>query len=48
LWSREAQQDLAGTSRNPAPMTELFSLQDRFVARFAAEPDATTWHIRPR
>ena len=38
LWSREAQQDLAGTSRNPAPMAELFSMQNEFVARFTAEP----------
>jgi hypothetical protein len=41
LWSREAQQDLAGTTRRPAPMQELFSLQDEFTARFAAKPDKT-------
>lgn len=46
LWSREAQQDLAGTSRRPAPMAELFSLQDEFTARFAAEPSTTALHIR--
>ncbi|GGQ73396.1 DUF2625 family protein [Couchioplanes azureus] len=39
LWSREAQQNLAGTTRQPSPMAELFSLQDEFAARFAAEPD---------
>lgn len=46
LWSREAQQDLAGTTRRPAPMTELFSLQDEATARFTAEPDTTTVQIR--
>lgn len=46
LWSREAHQDLAGTTRRPAPMAELFSLQDEFAARFAAEPDTTALHIR--
>src|SRR4029450_12570155 len=46
LWSQEAQQNLAGTSRTPTPMTEVFSLQDEFTARFAAEPDATAFHIR--
>ncbi len=46
LWSREAQQDLASTTRQPASMTELFSLQDEFAARFAAEPDITTMQIR--
>lgn len=46
LWSREAHQDLAGTTRRPAPMTDLFSLQEEFAARFAAEPDTTALHIR--
>ncbi|MGX7673836.1 DUF2625 family protein [Plantactinospora sp. DSM 117369] len=46
LWSREAHQDLAGTTRGPAPMAELFSLQDEFAARFAAEPDTGTMDIR--
>lgn len=35
LWSREAQEDLAATARRPAPMTELFGLQNDFAARFA-------------
>jgi hypothetical protein len=46
LWSREAHHDLAATTRSPAPMTELFSLQDEFAARFAVEPDTTMLHIR--
>ena len=46
LWSREAHQDLDATTRRPAPITELFSLQDEFAARFAAEPDTTALHIR--
>jgi hypothetical protein len=46
LWSREAHQDLAGTTRQPAPMTELFAVQAEFAARFAAEPDTSTVHIR--
>lgn len=46
LWSREAHRDLAGTTRRPAPMAELFSLQDKFAARVAAEPDTTALHIR--
>jgi hypothetical protein len=46
LWSREAHQDLAGAARRPAPMAQLFSLQDEFAARFAAEPDTTALHIR--
>ncbi|MET7401257.1 DUF2625 family protein [Dactylosporangium sp. NPDC005572] len=32
LWSEEAHQDLAATSRQPAPMLELFAQQDEFVA----------------
>jgi hypothetical protein len=27
-------------------VAELFSLQDEFAARFAAEPDTRTLHIR--
>jgi hypothetical protein len=46
LWSQEAQADLAGTTRRPAPMIELFSLQDEFAARFAAEPNTKAVHIR--
>jgi hypothetical protein len=46
LWSREAHDDLAATTRRPAPMIELFSLQDEFAARFAAAPDTTSLHIR--
>lgn len=46
LWSREAHDDLAATTRAAAPMTELFSLQEEFAARFAAEPETTTLHIR--
>ncbi|GAA3290604.1 DUF2625 family protein [Dactylosporangium vinaceum] len=46
LWSREAQQDLAATTRRPAPTAELFSLQDEFAARFADEPNTTALHIR--
>ncbi|MEU0561335.1 DUF2625 family protein [Dactylosporangium sp. NPDC006015] len=46
LWSREAHEDLAATTRGPAPIVELFSLQDEFAARFAEEPDATALHIR--
>lgn len=46
LWSQEAHHDLAATTRSPAPMTELFSLQDEFAARFAAEPDTTSLHFR--
>jgi hypothetical protein len=45
LWSREAQEDLAATTRGPAPMTELFALQDEFAARSGQEPDATAGHI---
>lgn len=44
LWSQEAHHDLATTTRSPAPMTELFSLQDEFAARFAAEPDRMTFN----
>jgi hypothetical protein len=46
LWSREAHHDLAATTRRPAPIDELFSLQDQFAARFAAEPDTTALRIR--
>jgi hypothetical protein len=46
LWSREAHQNLAATTRSPAPISELFSLQDDFSARFVAEPDTTALHIR--
>lgn len=46
LWSREAHQNLAATTRRPAPMTELFTLQDEFAARFAMEPHTTALHIR--
>jgi len=46
LWSQEAHHDLAATTRRPVPMNELFSLQDEFAARFAAEPDTTSLHIR--
>lgn len=46
LWSQEAHRGLAATTRSPAPMIELFSLQDEFAARFAAEPDITSLHIR--
>jgi hypothetical protein len=35
LWSQEAHHGLAATTRSPAPMTELFSLQSEFAARFA-------------
>jgi diguanylate cyclase (GGDEF)-like protein len=44
LWSAEAQRDLASTRRQPA-MTQLFSLQDEFAARFAAEPGKTVVRI---
>lgn len=46
LWSQEAQRDLAGTTRRPAPMIDLFSLQDEFAVRFAAEPATKALHIR--
>jgi hypothetical protein len=38
---QEAQQDLAATTRAPAPMAELFALQDEFATRLAIDPDAT-------
>jgi len=47
LWSQEAHHDLAATTRGPAPMTELFSLQNEFAVRFAADPGVDTLHIRP-
>jgi len=46
LWSREARENLAATTRAPAPMAELFSLHDEFAARLAAEPDTTALHVR--
>jgi hypothetical protein len=46
LWSREAHHDLAGTTRRPAPVDELFSLHDEFAGRFAAEPGTTAVHVR--
>jgi hypothetical protein len=45
-WAGQTQQDLAGTSRRPVPVTELLALQDEIATRFAAHPDAATWHIR--
>jgi hypothetical protein len=33
-------------TRSPVPMSELFSLQDDFSARFVAEPDTTALHMR--
>ena len=46
LWSSEAKEDLAATSRRPAPMRELFAAQDETVAFFAANPDAEAVQIR--
>jgi hypothetical protein len=46
LWSQEAHHDLSATTRSPAPISELFSLQNEFGARFAAEPDTSALHIR--
>ena len=46
LWSQEAQHDLTATTRSPAAMAELFSLQDEFAVRFGAEPDTSTLTIR--
>jgi hypothetical protein len=37
LWCQEAHHDLAATTRSPAPMTELFSPQAEFAARFAGQ-----------
>lgn len=37
LWSQEAQRDLAATTRAPAPMEQLFALQNDFAAQFAAD-----------
>jgi hypothetical protein len=46
LWSHEAHQDLAGTSRRPAPMAGLFSLKAEFAAQFAANPATTAFKVR--
>ena len=46
LWSREAHEDLAGTTRRPTPMARLFSLQADFAAQLAANQDTNTVNIR--
>ncbi|GAB3977722.1 DUF2625 family protein [Plantactinospora veratri] len=45
LWSSEAQADLAATSRRPAPIRELFAMQDETVAFLAASADAGSVRI---
>ncbi|GGM76975.1 DUF2625 family protein [Dactylosporangium sucinum] len=40
LWSQEAHEDLAATSRRPAPMAELFTFQAETATRLAAGPSA--------
>ncbi|MBO0871273.1 MAG: DUF2625 family protein [Micromonosporaceae bacterium] len=46
LWSRQAQENLAATTRAPAPLAELFGLQADIAAQLAANPDGTEVDIR--
>jgi Protein of unknown function DUF2625 len=39
LWSREARDDLAATSRRPAAMRELLSMHHEFCRQLTADPD---------
>jgi hypothetical protein len=39
LWSREAHDNLAATSRRPVPMRELLSLHHEFLRQLTADPD---------
>ncbi|AVT35572.1 DUF2625 family protein [Plantactinospora sp. BB1] len=48
LWSSEAHDDLAATARRPAPLRELFAIQDEAAAFLAADPDAEAVRIDVR